>query len=67
MPPRPTHGPDPLDQEFLDSRIVGQSAPMRRLKELLPRVAKSRSSVLIHASICPRATRSLKSANTSVT
>ena len=48
MPPRQTHTPDPLDQEFLDSRIVGQSTPMRRLKELLPRVARSRSSVLIH-------------------
>ncbi len=48
MPHRRADAADRHLAQLLDARIIGQSPPMRRLKELLPRVARSRSSVLIH-------------------
>ena len=44
MPPFRT-GPDP--GAFLERFLVGESSPMRRLKQVLPRIARSRSNVLI--------------------
>jgi transcriptional regulator with PAS, ATPase and Fis domain len=45
--PRPTSPTDPI-LALLDSRIIGSSPPMVRLKSLLPRVARSHSSVLVN-------------------
>ena len=43
--------PDAADRrlaDLLDARIIGESPAMRRLKDLIPRIARSRSSVLVH-------------------
>ena len=43
--PIPSFRSDP--REFLDRYLIGESLPMRRLKSIIPRVARSGTSVLI--------------------